>query len=264
MTAARHAGRQRSARTGRRGLVAVGAALTLLPFGAGSASAQDSFLDAAMPCVEPAPPAQFADREQIADVHLAAVDCAVAVGLVMGFDEGGQRVYRPADSVPRDQMATMIANTLRAGGYALPAPTDQGFTDIGDNVHRDNINILAQIGVTNGVTEDRFEPRRPVLRDQMASFLVQAAEFAYGGDQLDGNVAPFEGGDESSGFVDVLPTNVHDRNIAAANQLIGVATGRSESLYQPDGQTRRDQMASFIVRLLDVTALPDTTLDGFR
>jgi hypothetical protein len=184
----------------------------------------------------------------------------------MGRDEDGQRFYRPAESVPRDQLATMVANTLRAGGYPLPAPTDQGFEDISaDNPHRDNINILAQLGVVNGKTDTRYEPLVPVKRDQMASFLVQAAEFAYGTpddpDVLDGNVAEFEGGDESAGFLDVLPTNTHAANIAAAVRLLGVATGVSEERYAPEQETRRDQMASFIVRLLDVTALPDSTLD---
>ncbi len=262
MTAAHRAGRQRSTRTGRRGLVALGAALSLLPLAPGSASAQDTFLDPANPCVDPAPPADFADRGEIAQVHLSAVDCAVAERLVKGMDQEGRRVYRPADSVFRDQLATMLVNTLREGGYALPAASDQGFTDLENNVHRDNINILAAIGVVNGVTGDRYAPRLFVRRDQMASLLVQAAEFAYEGDQLDGNVAEFEGGDESSRFADVPPTNVHDRNIAAAKQLIGVATGRSDTMYAPAAETRRDQMASFLVRLFDVTQLPDTTLEG--
>jgi hypothetical protein len=233
--------------------------VTLLPLGAAPAFAQETFLG--QPCVEPAPPVDFADRGEIAEVHLAAVDCAVAEGLVRGMDQDGRRFYRPADSVPRDQLATMVVNTLRAGGHTLPAPSDQGFTDIADNVHRESINILAEIGVVKGVTPDRYAPRQFVRRDQMATFLVQAAEFTYGGDQLDGNVAEFEGGDEEAGFVDVLSTNIHSRNIAAANQLIGVATGRTETMYAPEGETRRDQMASFIVRTLDVTALPESTLD---
>ena len=258
MTAAVRVGAQRSSGTRRRALVAVGAALTLLPLGAGTASAE-TFLG--QPCVDPAPPAAFADRDQIAEVHLAAVDCAVAQDLVLGFGEGEGRTYRPADSVPRDQLATMVVNTLRAGGFPLPAPTDQGFTDIEGNTHRDNINILAAINVVNGKTPDRYDPTTPVRRDQMATFLVQAAEFAYEGDTLDGNVSEFEGGDESADFTDVLPTNTHSQNIAAADELLGVVTGTSETTYEPMMSTRRDQMASFIVRLLDVTALPDSTLD---
>jgi capsular polysaccharide biosynthesis protein len=139
VTADSRAGRQRSTRTGRRALVAAGAALTLLPLGAGTAHAQ-TFIG--QPCVDPAPPAQFADRAQIAPVHLPSVDCAVAEGVVVG--RGGS--YFPAEAVPRDQLATMVVNTLRAGGFELPAPTDQGFTDIAGNVHRDSINVLAQIG----------------------------------------------------------------------------------------------------------------------
>ena len=74
-----------------------------------------------------------------------------------------------------------------------------------------------------------------------------------GGDELDGNVV------DPPAFVDVPPTHVHRENIFAAVRLIGVAEGRSETMYNPSEFTRRDQMASFVVRLLDVTALPDST-----
>ena len=225
----------------------------LLPLGAGSASAQ-SFIDPANPCTVPSPPAEFADRGEILEVHLPNVDCAVAQGIAMGVDEGGQRFYRPALDIPRDQLASLMARTLEAGGYELPAPQDTGFSDVAaSSVHAPAISQLKQIGVILGTSETTYAPSAPVQRDQMASLLVRAAEFAYGGDMLDGNVT------DPPTFVDVLPNNVHAENIAAAVRLIGVAEGKSETTYDPGAFTRRDQMASFVVRLLDVTALPDST-----
>ena len=256
MTAARAAGPQRSSRTGRRSLIALGAALALLPFGAGPATAQ-SFIDPAAPCTIPSPPADFADRGEIIPVHLPNVDCAVAQGIAMGVEENGQRFYQPAKNIPRDQLASLMARALVAGGYELPAPQDTGFSDVDESsVHAPAISQLKQIGVALGTSDTTYAPGRPVQRDQMASFLVRSAEFAYEGDELDGNVV------EPPNFVDVLPTNVHRENIFAAVRLIGVAEGRSDTMYNPGDFTRRDQMASFIVRFLDVTALPDTTLQG--
>jgi hypothetical protein len=256
VTALDRAGRKRSVRTGRRALVAVGAALSMLPFGAGAASAQ-SFIDPANPCTVSSPPADFADRGEIIPVHLPNVDCAVAQDIARGMEEDGQRFYRPARNIPRDQLASLMARALVAGGYELPAPRDTGFSDVDENsVHAPAISQLKQIGVILGTSETTYSPSEPVQRDQMASLLVRGAEFAYEGDELDGNVT------EPPNFVDVLPTNVHRENIFAAVRLIGVAEGRSETMYNPGDFTRRDQMASFIVRFLDVTALPDTTVEG--
>lgn len=227
----------------------------MLPFGAGAASAQ-SFIDPADPCIGTPPPAQFADRDQIIPVHLDNVDCAVFRDIARGVEEGGQRFYRPAQNIPRDQMATLVMRTLVAAGYELPAPQDTGFSDVDEgNVHAPAISMLKQIGVVNGTSATTYSPTDPVQRDQMASFLVRAAEYAYEGDELDGAVV------DPPTFADVPPTNVHRENIFAAVRLIGVAEGSSDTIYNPNDFTRRDQMASFVTRLLDVTLLPDLALE---
>ena len=169
-------------------LVAVAAAASMLVVGAGSASAE-SFIDPADPCLGDPPPAPFSDRAAIPEVHRLNVDCAASNDITRG-QSGGQ--FNPGGLVSRAQMASFIVRTLEAGGYDLPAPSDQGFTDIGGSTHEDNINILAELGITLGVTATRYVPDAPVRRDQMASFLVRAAEYAYEGDELGGSTAlPF-------------------------------------------------------------------------
>ena len=257
MTAGVNAGHQRPSRAGRRGLLALGAALTLLPLAATSASAE-TFLDEANPCTTPAPPAGFADRGQILGVHLAQVDCAVAQKIAFGRE--GNR-YEPAADMRRDQMASLIARALEAGGFTLPAPQPSRFPDVPEgSTHDDRISQLVQIGVVEGKTDGTYRPAEAVRRDQMASFMVRAANYAYmtesgQRDELRGNTS--EG--YVFPFVDVLPTNPHREAIAAADDLIGVTQGRSATSYDPASPTRRDQMATFVIRLLDVTALPDST-----
>lgn len=252
MTALNRAGRERPSRAGRRGLVALGAALTLLPLGVGSASAE-TFIDPANPCTVPAPPAGFADRDQIAQVHLANVDCAVAQGIALGRNDN---MYAPLAPMQRDQMASLIARTLEAGGFALPAPQETQYSDVPEgSVHDDRISQLTQIGVVQGKTDGTYAPAEPVQRDQMASFMVRAANFAYENDTLQGNTSP----DYAFPFVDVLPTNPHRDTIAAADDLIAVTEGRTENMYDPALSVRRDQMATFVIRLLDVTAIPEST-----
>jgi hypothetical protein len=229
----------------------------MLPLGTGSASAQ-SFLEEGNVCTIPAPPAQFADRAQILGVHLAQVDCAVAQKIAFGRNDNR---YEPAADMRRDQMASLIARTLEAGGFDLPAPAASQFSDVPEgSTHDDRISQLVQIGVVLGKTADIFAPTEAVRRDQMASFMVRAANYAYmneagQNDELRGNTSP----GYVFPFVDVLPTNPHRDSIAAANDLLEVVQGRTANTYEPASPTRRDQMATFVIRLLDVTAIPEST-----
>lgn len=253
MTALTSAGHKRSGtRTGRRALAVLGAAAIALPLLGGSASAQE-FVEPGNLCTVPAPPAPFSDRGQVAEVHLEAVDCAFAQEIVLGR-EGN--TYQPAADMRRDQMASLIMRTLVAGGFELPAPQDSQFNDVPNgSTHDDAISMLVQIGVVEGKTATMFAPEQPVRRDQMASFMVRAANFAFENDTLQGNTSQ----GYAFPFVDVLDSNPHFLEIAAADDLIGITSGRTANMYAPADSVRRDQMASFVIRALDVTAIPEST-----
>lgn len=216
------------------------------------ASAQVDLLEPGNPCVVDAGEAPYSDREKIADVHVLTVDCTFELGISQGEMVDGERVYRPRGSTTRAQMATFVVQTLEAAGYDLPASSDQGFGDIAGNPHEDNINRLAAAGIVRGVSDDRYAPGRTVRRDQMASFILQAASFAYDDTEFEALSDP--------GFADVLATNVHRGNIAAAYELFGLVQGQSQTRYDPNADTTRQQMATFLVRLVDIT-LKDGVLD---
>lgn len=222
-------------------------AVTLLVSPLARPAAADTFLNPADPCPVAAPQAPFDDRDEIADVHVDNVDCIAALEITEGKQVDGDLLFLPQDETRRDWMASFIVRTLDAAGYDLPAPSDQGFGDIDDNVHADNIRILADIGVTKGTTASTFSPRRPVERDQMASFLVRAAVWAYEGEDGPGFTAQ-----EPFPFDDVTNSNVHRDNIAVAAEILGLTTGATETTYEPSNGTTRQQMASFLIRLADM------------
>ncbi len=147
-------------------------------------------------------------------------------------------------------MATFIINALRAAGYTLPPARDPGFTDIAGSVHADNIRLLATIGVTSGRTPTTYDPSGVVRRDQMASYLVQAAEYAFG--EGDNGFMAIEG---VPAFRDVMPDNVHYDNVNAGARVLGLLAGRTPDLYDPNPPVTREQMASFLVRLVDLTLM---------
>lgn len=185
------------------------------------------------------PPAPFSDRASIPTVHQLNVDCAYNNEVTVGFADG---TFGPRDRVRRDQFASFLVRTLRAGDVALPEPTSQGFTDIAGNPHEDNINILAQTGITVGRTADRYDPRALLFRDQTATLVLRAAAYVE-----DASLESLQR--EEGPFTDVPEGNVHRVNINGA-RFFNLTIGRTGTTYQPTVPTRRDQMASFLVRLL--------------
>ena len=199
---------------------------------------------ASEPC-NPAPVARIDDRILVRSVHRENVDCVIHTAISVGAAPGR---YGPLASVSRGQMASFVVNTLTAAGLAgrLPEAGDDAFGDIAVSLHRDNINRLAAAELVSG-RGDRFAPEAPITRAQMASFMVNAAEFA-------GVALPDRPGDH---FGDVATSNVHHQSINtgfAAELFSGVATPEEgvtrSGRFAPAARVARDQMASFLVNLL--------------
>ncbi|MEX0658960.1 MAG: S-layer homology domain-containing protein [Egibacteraceae bacterium] len=204
------------------------------------AQAQEPTAD---PCAE-APASTFTDREDIPPAHQGNVDCAAEVNIVQGFEDG---TFRPQLQVRRDQMASFIALTLDAAGVGLPAGEADTFTDVGDgNIHADNVNRLAAAGIVQGgplgLPADEYGPGLRTRRDQMASFLMRAAGYA-----LHDDVDAFDSPDQQ--FTDVPPGNTHFTKVNGAAEQ-SITQGMGGERFAPGQETRRDQMASFVVRLL--------------
>lgn len=188
------------------------------------------------------PDAPFSDRSEIPDVHQANVDCAAWHTIVSGFEDG---TYRPSNRVRRDQMASFVVRALEAADVVLPEASEEEFQDVApESPHRESIHRLAEAGIAaggpQGLAEDEYGPGLLVRRDQMASFLVRAAELA----------SKQKLASSAQAFDDVAEGNVHFRNVNGAAES-EIAFGASPSFYRPALGVRRDQMASFVVRLVE-------------
>lgn len=193
------------------------------------------------------PAAGFADTA--GNTHQAAIDCIVWHGVARGTTAD---LYAGGGTVTRDQMASFLARTIESA-RDLPGPEPAGFADIDGNPHADRIRQLAGADLVRGTTATRYEPRRPVTRAQMATFLVRGFE------HVTGTSLPTS----SSAFPDT-GGNPHEPNIAKAAEA-GFTAGTSEGTFDPSASVRRDQMASFVARVLDRLAaegLLDLVLDG--
>jgi hypothetical protein len=116
-------------------------------------------------------------------------------GIVRGT---GNNQFSPNDHITRQQMATFV---VQAGAYAYDATLGEGdWTPDGDyfgdvnaaNTHFANINLGYELALFSGTTPPGEEPRsgvftpaRTVIRDQMATFLVNLAQFIFEGEWVE-------------------------------------------------------------------------------
>src|SRR5690606_14291437 len=73
----------------------------------------------------------------------------------------------------------ITALVLVAGTLPLVAAGDDGFSDVGGNVHGDAIAEIAALGITKGCNppdNSRYCPDDAVTRGQMAAFLTRALQ----------------------------------------------------------------------------------------
>ena len=161
-------------------------------------------------------------------VHEASVERAAMLGVAGGLPDG---TFRPADGLPREQAASLLARA--AGVQPTAADASGGFPDVGPT-HRAAVNALARLGVVRGTADGTFRPRDPVRRDQMASLTARTLQLP----PLPGWSAP-----------DVATGSTH---AAAIGSLVraGVVAGYPDGRFRPDVAVTRGQAASLLARSL--------------
>ncbi len=120
---------------------------------------------------------------------------------------------------------------------ATPAATQ--FEDVpSDHRFATEIAWLAAEGITNGCTSDRFCPDESVTRGQMAAFLVRA-------------LPDLQQLDPGTPFDDVPPSHTFYTEIGKLAEA-GITQGcdTAGTLFCPNDQVSRGQMAAFLVRAL--------------
>ena len=130
------------------------------------------------------------------------------------------------NNVTREQMASFLARAL-----ALPAATADHFTDDESSAHEEDINRVAEAGISLGCGGTRFCPRSGVTRAEMASFLARAYA-------LPEALVDHFTDDEGSLHEDAI------NRIADA----GITLGCGGTRYCPNAVVTRGEMTAFLHR----------------
>ncbi len=151
----------------------------------------------------------------------------------------------PTSRIRTAALVALLA--IMAMGTALPArvsaATPDRFTDIAGTAFRDEIEWLADEGITAGCGGGRFCPNGLVTRAQMATFLVRSLDLPRS------TVDHFTDDDAS----------LHEANINAL-AAAGLTAGCGATTFCPTGRVTRAQMATFLGR---AASLPATVSDYF-
>ncbi|MEA1903569.1 MAG: SpoIID/LytB domain-containing protein, partial [Actinomycetota bacterium] len=108
-------------------------------------------------CENPLPPdAGFGDVSTTS-VHKGDIDCVADLGVVPGLSSTS---FGPTQQIPRSDQALFMIRAAEWMGVVLPAPVDQGFTDLDGLTHeeKDAINQLAMLGLTKGTGPGTYSP----------------------------------------------------------------------------------------------------------
>ena len=174
--------------------------------------------------------AQGANLEDPGDLAASGFYTEIEWAYYQGITGGcAERLFCPGQQLPRDQMASLLARTLR-----LPAATRDFFVDDATNPHQGDINRVAQAGITLGCGPNRYCPSKIVSRQEMASFLVRAL-------RLPRSTVDRFGDDEDS-------MHEGDINSLAAS---GITAGCSPTRFCPRNAVTRGQVMAFLYRAYD-------------
>lgn len=147
-------------------------------------------------------------------------------------------MYCPLGLVRRDEISAFLERGIHGGGFTPPPPTGTVFSDVPASFWAAGyIEQMAADGITAGCGGGKYCPLDPLLRAEMAVFLLRAKH--------GGSYVPPPG--TGTIFSDVPASHWA---VSWIEQLYneGITTGCAPGMYCPDNTVRRDEMAAFLVR----------------
>lgn len=161
--------------------------------------------------------------------------------------------FQPAFNapIPVHKNLTINARTIGFGKLDSEIVTfqysaEKRFSDIEKHWAKENINILVEKGIIDGMNDQEFKPEEKITRAQFAKLLITALNIEVN----KGQVLSFQDVPASAWYHDYIGSAVKE----------GLITGYSEEEFAPDDNITREQMAVIISRVLKIkskTMLPE-------
>ncbi len=161
------------------------------------------------------------------------IDYCMNRGLMQGTDDTH---FSPSVRMTRAMMVTVL---YRAAGSPSVDGMPQPFSDLNSAWYQDAVTWAYNIGITGGVSEDRFAPGDLVTREQLVAMLYRYRQLTHATPAMMNALDPFaDAGSVSSWAAEPMRWAVTS----------GVLTGVSASQLSPAGTANRAQMATILMR----------------
>lgn len=87
------------------------------------------------------------------------------------YMQGFNGKFRPYDGLRRSEAAQILANALKADGYAYDPYYPISYTDIGETWYTEAVRIVSQAGVFQGYSDGTFKPEGKITRAEWVATL---------------------------------------------------------------------------------------------
>ena len=181
--------------------------------------------------------AAFADAPAESEWSHEGIEFCVKQGLMTGVDV---KHFSPDATMTRAMMVTVlyrVAGSPDVTGYTNP------FTDLTESWYRNAVIWAYHMGVTDGVKADRFAPDQLISREQLVSMLYRYRQLTMATPALMNALNPFRDASQISSWAE------EPMRWAVTS---GVITGTSSTKLSPDGSANRAQMATILMRFINL------------
>lgn len=151
-------------------------------------------------------------------------------------------LFSPDQSMTRAMFATVIGRLHEASYGKIPTSTNRPFTDmVDDSYYARYVIWAAENGILSGMGGGKFEPDRPISRQEMAVILSNYMTFK-------GMADPDEKG--SVAFTDENQIQAWAQKQVARVQKQGIMSGIGTNTFSPEGLSTRAQVAAVLERMI--------------
>ncbi len=165
---------------------------------------------------------------KMSDWFYKAVEFASKEGITSGVSATS---FAPNDKVTRGQFVTMLCRA-----YGVEEMTGDNFADCGDTWYTGYLAAAKQLGISNGVGDNKFAPEKEITREEMVTLIYNYLKSI-------GEVT--EGQDTTSFADDAEISEWAKAGVAYANEN-GIVNGKGDNKFAPkDTATRAELVQIF-------------------
>jgi N-acetylmuramoyl-L-alanine amidase len=126
---------------------------------------------------------------------------------------------------------------------------DKSFNDTASHWSRDDVQLLANKLVVEGVTSTSFEPDRNITRAEFAALVVRSLGLFY-------SEAP-----SSESFTDVSSSEWYASVVSAASK-VGIIDGYEDGTFRPNAQINREELSAMVIRAMRFAGVSTSVSDS--